>query len=314
MVGARVLASFKTCLLLAPGKNRPKRPSFHKAASRRLMARAVSNGVALPKTSPREYSQRSARPPRCILGIADRYLFWQMVSATLRGLIWFGGLLVLVSTINVLRKGLQQSLPLDAMLMALLYQLPRVFQFAMPMSLMFGTVQTFSELSARGEITALWAGGMGLKRMLRAPLLWGALLGFTSFLVQEYIVPDSEFRSARVFEDRVKVALKTQSNFRYFDPPPGKGALKLQILANRYDAKTGALIDPRVTIYYPDGSQKTTIDAERGWGDEKTGLWKFSNGLIRFFPKAKVKIRVRSARATSNVLPRFKTISMVTAR
>lgn len=246
---------------------------------------AVANALAANETAPREYSQAGKTASPRLLGIADRYLFWRVVSGTLSGLMWFGGLLVLVSSINVLRKGLQQSLPFDAMLLALLYQLPRVFQFALPMSLLFGTVQTFSDLSSKSEITALWAGGMGLKRMLRAPLLWGALLGFTSFLIQEYVVPDSEFRSARVFEDRVKASLKTQSNFRYFDPPLGKGSLKLQILAERYDAKTGSLINPRVTIYYPDGSQKTTIDAQRGWGDEKTGLWKFYNGLIRFFPK-----------------------------
>ena len=245
---------------------------------------APSSGAPAGETAPREYSQGSGRASRRLLGIADRYLFWRVVGGTMSGLMWFGGLLVLVSSINVLRKGLQQALPFDAMLMALLYQLPRVIQFALPMSLLFGTVQTFSDLSSKGEVTALWAGGMGLRRMLRAPLLWGALLGFTSFLIQEYVVPDSEYRSARVFEERLKNSLKTQSNFRYFDPPLGQGALKLQVMAQRYDSKTRSLINPRVAIYYPDGSLKTTIDAERGWGDIKTGLWKFSNGLIRYFP------------------------------
>jgi lipopolysaccharide export LptBFGC system permease protein LptF len=69
-----------------------------------------------------------------------------------------------------------QSLPMSTLFEFMWYQIPRIVQYALPMSVLFGTVQTFSDLSARGEMTALWAGGMSLKRMLRAPLLWGCIL------------------------------------------------------------------------------------------------------------------------------------------
>jgi hypothetical protein len=132
------------------------------------------------------------RPPRGPLTIADRYLFWQLVSATLRGLVWFGGILLVVIVLTSLRKMSQQSLPITTLLEFIWYQIPRIVQYALPMSLLFGTVQTFSELSARGEITALWAGGMSLNRMLRAPLLWGVVLAGFVFVLQEFLVPGAE--------------------------------------------------------------------------------------------------------------------------
>jgi lipopolysaccharide export system permease protein len=149
------------------------------------------------------------------------------------------------------------------------------------MSLLYGTVQTFSELSSKGEVTALWAGGMSLKRMLRAPLIWGAVLAVLTFSMEEWVVPQSEMKMSEVLSRRAREAMSAQEEFSFRDPP--QGALKRVIQAERFDPKTNTLTQPRVQ-FYRDLGVYMQITAQRGQWDEDTGKWKFVRGKIETFP------------------------------
>jgi lipopolysaccharide export system permease protein len=223
------------------------------------------------------------RPPRGPLTIADRYLFWQLVSATLRGLVWFGGILLVVIVLTSLRKMSQQSLPITTLLEFIWYQIPRIVQYALPMSLLFGTVQTFSELSARGEITALWAGGMSLNRMLRAPLIWGVVLAGFVFVLQEFLVPGAETKVKELRTQKV-AEMGVQNNFSIREPRTG--TLKRVIQAAAFDPATKTLIRPSVQLYR-NRDVYLQISAERGSWDEKTGIWDFYNAKMTAFPSGK---------------------------
>jgi len=160
-------------------------------------------------------------------------------------------------------------------LLPVLYlQLPRIFLFTLPMSLIYGSVQTFGELSGRGEITALSAGGLSLPRLMRAPLLWGALLAVTAFWVQEILVPGAETRKNTQVAQQVLNELGVQKNFSYRDP--SRGFLKRIVEADSFDPKSNLLIRPRLEFYrLSNGIAKMTVSAERGTWNEKTGAWKF---------------------------------------
>jgi lipopolysaccharide export system permease protein len=221
--------------------------------------------------------------PRGPLTIADRYLFWQLVGATLRGLVWFGGILLVVIVLTSLRKMSQQALPITTLAEFIWYQIPRIVQYALPMSLLFGTVQTFSELSGRGEITALWAGGMSFTRMLRAPLLWGLVLVGLVFVLQEFLVPGAETKMKELRTQKV-AELGVQNDFRY--EHPRTGPLKRVIQAAAFDPLTKTLIRPSVQLYR-DRDVYLQISAERGSWDQESELWDFYNARITTFPSGK---------------------------
>ena len=229
----------------------------------------------------------------------------QVVEGTLRGLLWFCGLLIMVAAITVVRKIVTYGIGAGSMVELIIFQIPRIILFALPMSVLFGTVQAFTELSTESEITALSAGGMSLPRMIVAPLGWGAVLAVFAFLLQELVVPGAQMRvDSTTLAGRAKVGGKT---FQWVDPPPGKGPVKRVIQADRLDTATGTLIKPRIQIYNEAGLVKVQIEAERGQWDLKTNQWQFINSSITHFNRNQfgnwVGVTLRSKVTQRDVAP-----------
>jgi lipopolysaccharide export system permease protein len=213
--------------------------------------------------------------------IADWYLFSQVMGAALSGLLRFAGLLVVFGVLTAVKRYADGSLSLIGMAEVILYQLPRVFVFTLPMSILFGTVQAFSDLSNRGEITALGAGGMSLPQMLRAPLLCGVLLAIMAFTVQEAFVPGAESKKSAILKKQATEMVGKQRNISWRDP--AKGPIRKLVQAERFDPKTNTLIKP--SLQFNEGlSPLFIIKAQKGFWNERSGRWKFSKGKITQFP------------------------------
>lgn len=213
--------------------------------------------------------------------IADGYLFSQIASSTLRSLLWFAGLLIVAGALTAVRRFSNGELSAVGMAQVLIYQLPRVFVFTLPMSILFGTVSTFSDLSSRGEITALGAGGWSLPRLLRAPLVWGVLLAVVAFTVQEKFVPTSETRKSEILKEQGMdmVAKAGAVSLRN----PARGPLKSMVQAKSFDPRTNVLIEP--SIQFNKGlNASLLLTAKKGFWDRATNRWKFTNGTLTQFP------------------------------
>lgn len=141
---------------------------------------------------PPQSETRKTRFPLFRLKIIDGYLLHHVVSATLQGFLWFAGLLLAVAVITSARKVVTDGLPLNLLLVLIGYEVPRIVLFTLPMSLLFATVQTFSDLSLHGELTAIQVAGASLPRLLWGPFMWAVVLTLASFALQEWAVPASE--------------------------------------------------------------------------------------------------------------------------
>lgn len=252
----------------------------------------------MQRTDPLTSPPRDAKPPsgaqpargaasnvrrrgrRKLFNIADGYLFSQVMEGTLRGLLWFGGLLAMFAVLSAVRKAADQTLSPSAALLFIAYQLPRIMLFALPMSVLYGTLQAFSELSGKGEIIALWAGGMSLKRMLRAPLMWGAILAVCAFVVQETVVPGAETRRNEVVAREV-IARLGDGPLSFRDP--ARGPLERVIEAKSFDPETNTLKQPIVTLFRE--KQVDYLEAESGQWNQETGHWSFVNGRMWTTPR-----------------------------
>ena len=101
---------------------------------------------------------KTARTARArVLPLADGYLLWSVLGATLRGLGWFAGLFLAFAIVSSARRVAESNLPINMALEAVALQMPRIVLFTIPAALLFGAVSTFTEMSSRGEITALMA-------------------------------------------------------------------------------------------------------------------------------------------------------------
>ncbi len=235
--------------------------------------------AADPKTASR---RAKSRP----LKILDRYVLRCLAASTLRGLLWFGGLLVTVAVITAARQISDKSLPLSSLVQLVSLQFPRVFLFTLPMAVLYGTTEAFTELSSSGELTAMLAAGTDRRQLIQMPILWGIALAVLSFCVQDFLMPRAETAKNALVARSVTEAMGTGS-LRYYDPPLGKGALRRIVQAQSFDPKTNVLTRP--VVQFLDENQKLTlqISAERGVWNRDTNQWSFQNGKLTTFPRQK---------------------------
>jgi lipopolysaccharide export system permease protein len=73
----------------------------------------------------------------------------------------------------------------------MLYRAPTVLSTYVPISLMLSLLLTFTELSYRNEITAMWAGGFSPMKLIRALLPAALLCGALHFLLIDRAIPSA---------------------------------------------------------------------------------------------------------------------------
>lgn len=233
--------------------------------------------ATLPATASGVSKQR--RGPRLPLPIADAYLLRQVVESTFRGLTWFAGLLLAFAVITAVKKLAEQSIDIHGVIELLVYQMPRILLFTLPMSILYGTLQTFADLSGKGEIIALAAGGMSLRRMLYAPIAWGVFLALFAFWLQEAVVPRAEQKKKDVVERQFAQMSGTIENFHWDDQRPDK-SFKRMIQAKSFDPKTKTLDEPLIQLFNDSGELETQIKASKAQWDQGTGKWVLEKAVI----------------------------------
>lgn len=229
------------------------------------------------RPTPETVSQKTHNPRwRGPLPIADAYLLRQVVESSLRGLGWFAGLFLAFAIVSSARKMAQDDLPISIVVELIAMQAPRIILFTIPASLLFGAVSTFTEMSARGEITALMAGGMSLWRMMRGPLAFAALMAVCAFWLQEVVVPGSELRKSSVMA-RAAAQIGVQKGVKLEDLNPNK-SLKRVVQAESFDPARKILLKPVIHLYREDRTMETQIKAESARWDAASKSWVFENG------------------------------------
>lgn len=70
-----------------------------------------------------------------------------------------------------------------------LFFLPSLVSYVVPITYLLGTLMTFGRLAEQGELTAMKAAGIPLKRVVAPVILVGALLSVASFAIQDRLQP-----------------------------------------------------------------------------------------------------------------------------
>jgi lipopolysaccharide export system permease protein len=184
------------------------------------------------------------------------------------------------------------QLPLSLTMRLVACQMPRILLFTLPMSALFGTVQTFSDLSTRGELTALSVGGMSLPRMIRAPLVLGVILALLAFWMQEDVVPRSERKYKEVVHEGMLNASASQTDFLLVDSPGNR--VQRVVQADYFDPKSRLLAHPSIQIWNDKREIALEITANSARWDLASGKWIFYEGTSKVTPPSKGKETVFS--------------------
>ncbi|MEJ2422559.1 MAG: LptF/LptG family permease [Acidobacteriota bacterium] len=155
--------------------------------------------------------------------ILTRYISKDILAPTLIALVVFSFFFLINTLFQLAGLVLQQGLGVGAAALLFVYALPMLLAYTLPMALLAGVIIAFSRLSADSEIVAMRAGGISLKKMLRAPILMGVLFTAVLLSLNLWLIP-----AARTQQDvlqqktmRTENLLKLVKPGAFFDRIPG---------------------------------------------------------------------------------------------
>lgn len=127
-----------------------------------------------------------------------RNLLFVMIMAI--GITTFMGLIGSFAQIfGLIAKGI----PLSSLLLSLVYRLPRLLTYTIPVGILVSTILVFNQLSANNELTVLRASGISLLEITAPLILVSIVAAGLCFLLQFYLGP-SFYRQSQVLLRRME--------------------------------------------------------------------------------------------------------------
>lgn len=144
--------------------------------------------------------------------IFDRYILNEILPPFLIGLMVYTFVLLMNQILQLSEMFIARGISFQAVWSLLIYLLPAVLAFTVPMSVLMGILAGMSRMSSDVEITAFKTLGVSYNRMLR-PVLFFSFCGWlvTSFLTL-YLAPAANAKWVQVFSESIlaKVQIKIQ--------------------------------------------------------------------------------------------------------
>ncbi|MBN1222945.1 MAG: LptF/LptG family permease, partial [Candidatus Aminicenantes bacterium] len=195
-----------------------------------------------------------------------------------------------------------KGVPLKDVLFLLLFLMPSVLAFTLPMSVAVGILAGLSRLSSDSEIIAFKTLGVGYKRLLR-PVLIFAFLGFaaTSFLTL-YLTPHANYRWVQMFRKSVLSRVQLNIKPRTFNESIQNAVIYIQDIDN--DDKWR-----NIFVYFSEPREEPkVIFAKSGelniFEEEKNASLVLHNGVLHTYPLSEPeKYRVTTFRTLEEDLP-----------
>ncbi|NJM65141.1 MAG: YjgP/YjgQ family permease [Acaryochloris sp. RU_4_1] len=145
----------------------------------------------------------------------DRYVFQELLPPFLWGIGAFAAIGVSAAVLfDLLRQVSEARLPLAIALLLLALQLPYFISLAIPMAVLLTCLLTFARMHTDGELMALQAAGLHLRRLVQSSLCFAFMALILMFGLSEGLVPVSQAQAQQVLMKTLQ-----QGNFELQDPP-----------------------------------------------------------------------------------------------
>ncbi|HMD01894.1 MAG TPA: LptF/LptG family permease [Candidatus Baltobacteraceae bacterium] len=232
--------------------------------------------AALPLAS------RRSGVPRLAITILDRYMVAELIGPFIFGLSAFALIFAATDILAIGRLVADQHAPLAAALGYFLWQLPQIALTVVPMAMLLAVLLALQRLSGESEITAMKAGGIGVRRIVLPLLIVGLGVSLLSLIVQETIVAYANDRAIALRDETIsRVGAFGGTNHAVMTPLPNGG--QQMTYFRGYDAATRTLLYTTIIAYGTDKRPLFIIVSDRGQYDRST--WTFTDATeYRFNP------------------------------
>lgn len=122
--------------------------------------------------------------------LLDKYILKQVIMMFIMGVLVFTSIIFASDTfITLIKQIAKYGIPFKIAFMIVILHLPAVFVMTIPMGVLLSTVMTLNNMSLNSEITVMRACGIGLNRIAKPIFIFAIFMSFTSFFINENIVP-----------------------------------------------------------------------------------------------------------------------------
>lgn len=143
------------------------------------------------------------------MSVLNRYVFREILGPFILGLLVFSFVIIPRLPGKPLELLVQKNVSLQEVLLVLLYILPTILTFSIPMATLLAILIAFGRLSADNEITAIRSGGVSIRSLIRPVLIFAALTWSAAFFNANFWQPQSNHR---LRDMRHEIALKSVSS------------------------------------------------------------------------------------------------------
>ena len=217
-----------------------------------------------------------------MLRLFDRYILKEIIPPFLIGLVVYSFVLLMNQILLLSELLIARGVPFKVVLDLLIYLLPSVLAFTVPMSVLMGILAGLSRLSSDAEITAFKTLGISYKRLLR-PVLVFSFLGFimTSFLTL-YLAPRANYKWVQTFSESVLTRVHFNINPREFNDSIPNTVIFIQDITPEMDWRN-------IFVYFatPPDEPKVILAREgrlNFYPEERRATLELMDGMIHSYP------------------------------
>ena len=204
---------------------------------------------------------------RYVLAIFSKFLGWALLAFLL--------LFVVIDLVENVDRFIDRHVPPTEVGLYYLYYLPYISVLVFPVGMLLATLFSISQLSRNGELVAIRASGLGLRRAFFPLIVFAFLTSLFTLVFGEMVVPDANDRRMHLRAYR-----------RHRPPPTRRRDVFLQegremvVFARRYEVRERRAYEVSIQQYREDRLYRRVDAKQMAW---ERGKWRLYDGWERIF-------------------------------
>jgi len=217
-----------------------------------------------------------------VFKLFDRYIFKEILAPFFVGLFAYTFVLLMNQILVVSELFIERDIPLQVVLILLVYLIPAMLSFSLPMSVLLGILSGLSRMSSDIEITALKTLGVSYKRLVRPLLVFAFCIWILASYMSLYTAPHANHKWMQTFFNSVLSKVQLRINPREFNENIPKTMLFVQdvMLDNTWK---------NIIVYFSEPLEEPEIVYAKSarinfYPEQKTAYLEMFNGVRHSFP------------------------------
>jgi len=152
-----------------------------------------------------------------VFKLFDRYILKEISSPFFIGLIAYTFVLLMNQILLMAEQFIELGISLNVVLVLLVYLIPAMMSFSLPMSVLLGILSGLSRMSSDIEVTALKTLGVSYKRLVRPLLVFAFCIWVLTSYMSLYMAPHANHKWMQTFYNSVLSKVQLTINPRQFN-------------------------------------------------------------------------------------------------